>query len=101
MDKHFGNALKEIRITNNITQAAMAEALEKTHGFVSALEQGRSLPSYETMYKVITLYNIDANILFGRTRDKSRPMNINDIEYIQNTLNEVCEKIGTYKHDEV
>jgi len=71
MEKYFANTLKEIRKIKGITQAEMAEDLGVSAGYIGVLEQGRSLPSYPFMLKVVVKYKPDANMFFGIGKDES------------------------------
>ena len=58
-------ALKSIRLANNLTQNELSEQLGITPSFVGQLEQGKAYPSFEVLNRIVTTFNVDANIFFG------------------------------------
>ena len=54
-----------------LSQDALAEKVDRTTGFIGQLERGESMPSIETLTKIIQVLRLDANELFhGGTIDR-------------------------------
>lgn len=57
----FGNALKNARKENRLTQAELAEKLDISLSYLKDLEYYRSLPSLELFVNVIEMFNLSAD----------------------------------------
>jgi len=97
MNKHVASVIKIIRKTNKLTQAELAELLDVTPGHIGSLEQGKSNPSYKIMLIMMDIFNMDANIFFGKTNQDAVAINANTIQFIQGLLSEVDENIIEFK----
>ena len=58
--RNLGRVVKENRVKNAITQASLSEKAGITRTFLSLIETGERLPSYDTLNKIATL--LDTNI---------------------------------------
>ena len=58
-------AIKIIRLANNLTQSEFSEQIGVTPSFVGQLEQGKALPSFEVLNRIVERFTVDANIFFG------------------------------------
>lgn len=66
MEYPCANAFRVIRKSNNLSQAEFAEKLAVSASHIGQIEQGRSVPSYELMLRVVeTFSNADAHLFFG------------------------------------
>jgi transcriptional regulator with XRE-family HTH domain len=55
----FGNKLRELRRARKLTQQAMAQALNVSAAYLSALEHGhRSAPSFDFVQRVIGYFHV-------------------------------------------
>lgn len=63
----FGERLAEIRKDHAHTQANLAGLLHVSVPAVRAWEQGKSLPSYETLIMLCRLYGVTSDYLLGLT----------------------------------
>jgi len=97
MNEFIAIVLKTVRKANNLTQAELAEELGITPGHVGSLEQGKTKPSYDVMQVIVTKYDIDANLFFGRTQKDVKTIDENTIQYFQNLLSNVSERMWEYK----
>jgi len=61
----FGAILKELRNQRNMTQETFAEKIGVTSSAVAHYESGESYPAYKTLYKIVRVLEIDANLLFA------------------------------------
>lgn len=61
----FGNALKTLRLRENMTQAQLAQKLGLTKSVISAYETGLRLPSYDIPVHIARIYNVSTDYLLG------------------------------------
>lgn len=61
----FGNALKTLRLKENMTQAQLARKLGLTRSVISACETGLRLPSYDILIHIAKIYNVSTDYLLG------------------------------------
>ena len=61
----FGNALKTLRIRENMTQAQLAQKLGVTKSVISAYETGLRMPSYDILIHIAKIYNVSTDFLLG------------------------------------
>ena len=67
----FGNALKNARKENRLTQAELAEKLDISLSYLKDLEYYRSLPSLELFVNVIEMFNLSADDVIHPESNKS------------------------------
>lgn len=70
MIKGLPQRLKELRISNNLTQKAVAEKLNLSASIVSGYETGERTPSTEILLALSYLYHCSTDYLLGKTGDK-------------------------------
>jgi transcriptional regulator with XRE-family HTH domain len=56
--KKLGQRLKGVRISRNLTQTQLAEAIGVTNNYVSNIERDHSIPSLETLVKICNILDI-------------------------------------------
>lgn len=61
----FGNALKTLRLRENMTQAQLAQKLGLTKSVISAYETGLRFPSYDILIHIAKIYNVSTDYLLG------------------------------------
>lgn len=79
--------LKEVRISQNLTQVEFAERLSLTSNFISLLEKGVKLPSDRTINDICNKFHIDedwlrtgeGNMYVARTRNQEITDFMNDV----------------------
>lgn len=79
--------LKEVRISQNLTQVEFAERLSLTSNFISLLEKGVKLPSDRTINDICNKFHIDedwlrtgeGNMYVARTRNQEISDFMNDV----------------------
>ncbi len=64
----FGNALKTLRLRDNMTQAQLAQKLSLTKSVISAYETGLRLPSYDVLIQIAQIFNVSTDYLLGLER---------------------------------
>ncbi len=61
----FGNALKTLRIKEDMTQAQLAQKLGLTKSVISAYETSLRLPSYDVLIHIAKIFNVSTDYLLG------------------------------------
>jgi transcriptional regulator with XRE-family HTH domain len=64
LKKKFGKRLRYLRRERDITQAKLAEAIDRSDNFVSLLENGDSAPSFDTLEKIANALGVEVAELF-------------------------------------
>lgn len=64
-DVNFGNRLKRLRITHNLTQDSLAAALNVSRRAVTGWEHGTKLPSYDSIIALCLYFHVSADHLLG------------------------------------
>lgn len=68
----IGRRIRNFRLTNNLTQAQLAESLDISTNFVSEVETGKKNISLEILFRLCQYYNLSADyILFGKDYSSS------------------------------
>ena len=60
----FGNKVRELRIKDNMSQEALAEALEIETSTLSSLETGKTFVSYKTFVRLCEVFSVLPKDLF-------------------------------------
>ncbi len=71
VDKRFGEHVKRRRGELGLTQEQFAEKVGLSTAYISALEQGKSFPSYQRLILIINGLETSADHLFGELLDYS------------------------------
>lgn len=66
----FGQRIRNMRKKRNLKVAQIAEALHVTRNTVYKWEEGESLPSIETAFKLAKLLNVSVDYLLGLPEKK-------------------------------
>lgn len=75
----FANRLKELREETGLNQKECAEKLNISRGSISFYENGKRLPDIETIYNMVTFFNVSSDYLLGLADEPSGNPKINDI----------------------
>lgn len=62
----IGQALRRARESQDLSQAEVAERLEKSPEFYGRLERGGTLPSIETLVDLVRVLGVGADVLLGK-----------------------------------
>ncbi len=66
----FGKHLRKIRRREDLTKEKLAEILGVSVEFVSNMERGVNAPSFETIEKIATAFDLPVNKLFDFEEEK-------------------------------
>lgn len=61
----FGNTLKALRVSNNLTQSQLAGQLGLTKSVISAYENGLRMPSYDVLIQIAKKFKVSTDYLLG------------------------------------
>lgn len=70
MIKDLSTKLKELRMSQNLSQADVAKKLEISPSIVSGYETGERTPSTENLLALSYLYKCSTDYLLGKSSDK-------------------------------
>lgn len=70
MDNIFGNRLRNLRISENITGVELGKVLNVTKVAISNWESGKRTPDQETLTKIADYFDVTTDYLLGRTDEK-------------------------------
>ncbi len=66
----IGDTIRELRKAKNMTQMELAEKLDISFTHCPQLEQGRHKMSVDLLFRIMTLFQVDANTIFGIRESK-------------------------------
>lgn len=70
--------IREIRIENEITQAALAQLIQTSHSAISDYERGKINPPLIILYQFSQIFHVSMDYLLGKTNTKY----IKELEHI-------------------
>ena len=73
-NKKLGARLKELRLSNNLTQKAFAEALGISQGFIANVEKGRYKPDGDIIIRIANIYSINLDWLLTGEGEMKKPL---------------------------
>jgi len=65
LQKRFGRCLREARRSRGLTQAQLAEMVDRSLDMIGRLERGELAPSFETIERLCGALNVQAAELFA------------------------------------
>lgn len=68
---NFGDILKNLRKSRNMTQKKLADKLHITEATVSRYESGTANPTFETMRSIAAIFNVTMDYLYGMENSTS------------------------------
>ena len=68
--KKFPDRLRRAREVRGLTQAQLAEKIQRTHNVISNLERGVQVPSADQIVRLCDALDVSAEWLLGRKRKK-------------------------------
>ena len=89
MIKDLSTKLKELRMSQNLSQADVAKKLEISPSIISGYETGERTPSTENLLALSYLYKCSTDYLLGKSNDK--PFVVLDTDGL------TCEQIEVLK----
>ena len=68
---NFGNRLRDLRNSKNMTQQQLAERLGLTKSVISAYETSMRYPSYDVLIHIASIFKVSTDYLLGVERNRS------------------------------
>lgn len=81
-----GEFLRNLRKSHHLTQMELAEQLDISFIHYSQIEQGRHRMSINLLFRIMTLFQIDANSILGIRTAKEKELLFSKIEKFLNDL---------------
>ncbi len=98
MIKHLPDRLKELRMSQNLSQSEVAKKLRISPSIVSGYETGERTPSTENLLALAYLYRCSTDYLLGKSNDQ--PSVILDTDGLNNKQIKVLQDlIKVMKHE--
>lgn len=98
MINHLPERLKELRISQNLSQSEVAKKLRISPSIVSGYETGERTPSTENLLALSYLYKCSTDYLLGKSNE--RPSVILDTDGLNNKQIKVLQDlIKVMKHE--
>ena len=66
----IGSKIKELRITNSLTQEELGDRCEITKGYVSQIERNLTSPSIQTLMDIVEALGTDLNDFFSQNKEE-------------------------------
>lgn len=76
----FKDVLVYLRKRSGLTQLELAEALGLSKSMISMYERGERNPSYEMLEAIADYFNVDIDILTGRSRNRYNSLSKKAVE---------------------
>lgn len=87
----FGQKLKQIRKSKNLTQEALAELAGINEKHVSKIETGVYFPTYTTLNKILTALNLkieDVGLDLNSLKTSENPYYLKSLQILNNAKND-------------
>ena len=76
------NRIKELRQKHHMSQIRLSIELEVSQEAVSAYENGRCYPAFQTLLKLSEIFNASVDYIMGLTYENVKPVSLTDNENI-------------------
>lgn len=73
----IGERLKQLRLEKHLRQDQVARLVNVEKSSISMYENGLRQPSYQTLVRLATVFNVSTDYLLGRTND--RPLDLSGL----------------------
>jgi len=71
--KRVGKVIQTARISKGLTQTALADRVESSLRTIIAIENGQRNPTFETIFKIIHVLSIPADLIFRPDATSATP----------------------------
>lgn len=76
---NVGNKIKELRVSQKITQHEFAMRLGVTKSAISSYENGSRLPSYDILIKISRIFKVSTDYLLGCVDEKAQTVSVSGL----------------------
>lgn len=91
----IGNKIKELRVSQKITQNELATRLGVTKSAISSYENGSRLPSYDILIKISRIFKVSTDYLLGCVDEKAQSVSVSGLT--ENQIAAVKSYIHTFR----
>ena len=84
---NIGNRIKDLRLSNSLTQEELADRCELTKGYISQLENDLTSPSIATLIDILSALGTDLKEFFAND-DSEEKISFNKNEFIEKQTDE-------------
>lgn len=70
--KVFGQVLRELRVSNQLSQEKLAELTDLDRTYISLLERGQRQPTIRTLFQIAKALNIKPSKIIETVEEKSQ-----------------------------
>ena len=90
-----GSRIKELRVSQKITQNDFASRLGVTKSAISSYENGSRLPSHDILIKISRIFKVSTDYLLGCVDEKSQTVNVSGLSDEQ--IDSIKSSINTFR----
>ena len=90
-----GSRIKELRVSQKITQNDFASRLGVTKSAISSYENGSRLPSYDILIMISRIFKVSTDYLLGCVDEKSQTVNVSGLSDKQ--IDSIKSSINTFR----
>ena len=90
----FGNRLKTLRISKNLTQKQLSEIIGVATSAISAYEAGMRYPSYQVLIRIASVFHVTTDFLLGIENHS----NINADGLTQEQINAIITIVDLFRN---
>ena len=90
------NRIKELRQKHHMSQIRLSIELEVSQEAVSAYENGRCYPAFQTLLKLSEIFNSSIDYIMGLSDENTKPVSISEKE---NVLLSLFRKLDEVKQE--
>jgi len=96
MENIFGDNLRRIRLSKNMTQANLGKLIYLTGQAISRWEKGETSPDVDTLIQLAKAFDVDANTLLGSNlSEKPLSLIVNNHEPLEEVTHIIIRKMVT------
>ena len=92
---NVGNKIKELRVSQKITQNEFAMRLGVTKSAISSYENGSRLPSYDILIKISRIFKVSTDYLLGCVDEKAQTVSVSGLT--EGQIDAVKSSIQTFR----
>ena len=92
----FGDVIKSLRVSHNISQVQLASELHVSKQTISNLENNNILPSIEMLVKIAAFFSVSTDYLLELDQRKYievSGLTDQELAHIQQIISDICKKI--------
>ncbi|MBC1235225.1 helix-turn-helix domain-containing protein [Listeria booriae] len=94
----FGEILKKLRVTNDMTQSELGERIGVSKVSISKYENGNQFPDTDTLQKIADVFRVSTDYLLGRNQNEDISNKLQDLAFdnLDGLTEEDLKKVNDY-----